>query len=156
MFPYVCLATMPLFCEENWPRKFLGVFRKTKAETKINSSSSCIYSTKHKIKWKHRLVVALLLTHCGLQAFLPYSHFLTKGYNNWTKGLYGYSWDMMVHAWDTILVVVKVVDNETGKEYFIDPHAFAQNDKWSKHADMCLQFAHCLKDNLLKTLDGKG
>nr|CAD7601848.1 unnamed protein product [Timema genevievae] len=46
---------------------------------------------------------------------------LHLGYNNWTKGLYGYSWDMMVHSWDTILVVVKVVDNDTGKEHFIDP-----------------------------------
>lgn len=63
---------------------------------------------------------------------------------------------MMVHAWDTILVVIKVVDNETGKEFYIDPEAFAQTDRWSKHADMCLQFAHCLKEHLvsdLRTID---
>lgn len=24
MFPYVCLATMPLFCEANWPRKYIA------------------------------------------------------------------------------------------------------------------------------------
>ena len=23
MFPYVCLATMPIFCKANWPRKLL-------------------------------------------------------------------------------------------------------------------------------------
>lgn len=56
-----------------------------------------------------------------LQGFLPYSHFLTKGYNNWTNGLYGYSWDMMVHSWDTTVVVVRVVDNGTGEEHFLDP-----------------------------------
>lgn len=63
---------------------------------------------------------------------------------------------MMVHAWDTILIVIKVVDNETGKEFYIDPEAFAQTDRWSKHADMCLQLAHCLKDHLvsdLRTMD---
>lgn len=88
MFPYVCLATMPLFCEENWPRKLVGKFRHCKSN--ISTNKSCIYSPKvnkdrkkeHrlpvKVTWKHRLVVVLLLTHCGLQAFLPYSHFITK------------------------------------------------------------------------------
>lgn len=30
MFPYVCLATMPLFCKPNWPRR-LGFFLKRKS-----------------------------------------------------------------------------------------------------------------------------
>lgn len=75
-----------------------------------------------------------------------------QGYNNWTKGLYGYSWDMMVHAWDTILVVVKIVENDTGKEFYMEPSYLAQNDRWSKHADMCLQLANCLKQQLLNDL----
>lgn len=59
---------------------------------------------------------------------------------------------MMVHAWDTILVVIKVVDNDTGKEFYIDPDAFTQTDRWNKHADMCLQLSHCLKERLLSDL----
>jgi hypothetical protein len=27
----------------------------------------------------------------------------------------------MVHTWDTVLAVVKVVDHETGQEHFLDP-----------------------------------
>lgn len=73
------------------------------------------------MKWNHRLTCVLLLSHVVAQGSLPYSHFLTKGYNNWTNGLYGYSWDMMVHSWDTTLVVVKVVDKVTGVEHFLDP-----------------------------------
>nr|CAD7447936.1 unnamed protein product [Timema bartmani] len=73
------------------------------------------------LNWRHHLTAILLLCYGSMQCFLPYSHFITKGYNNWTKGLYGYSWDMMVHSWDTILVVVKVVENDNGKEHFIDP-----------------------------------
>lgn len=88
MFPYVCLATMPLFCEENWPRKLVRFF--WRSEDNITPSKACIYpedvnknrkTEDHlptKITWKHRLVVVLLLSHCGLQAFLPYSHFITK------------------------------------------------------------------------------
>ncbi|CAH1105219.1 unnamed protein product, partial [Psylliodes chrysocephalus] len=156
MFPYVCLATMPLFCEETWPKKILSVF--SKKELDSVPSQSCIYKTstkdKHlptRSKWKQKIVTMLLLYHCGLQLFLPYSHFITKGYNNWTNGLYGYSWDMMVHSWDTVLVVVKVIDNKTGKELFVDDDAFTTNDRWNKHADMCVQYAQCLKRNLETT-----
>ncbi|EFA03079.2 vitamin K-dependent gamma-carboxylase isoform X3 [Tribolium castaneum] len=162
MFPYVCLATMPLFCTETWPRRLQSIFFK-KVNYRVEPSPVCVYTRQqsedyhdlqlpHEINWKHKLVVGLLLTHCGLQCFLPYSHFITQGYNNWTKGLYGYSWDMMVHSWDTTIVVVKVVDNNSGGEFFLDPAAWTQNERWNKHADMCLQYAECLKNNLLQDL----
>ncbi|PNF20657.1 hypothetical protein B7P43_G03021 [Cryptotermes secundus] len=143
MFPYVCLATMPIFCDANWPRKVLKIFSASKSAVKDNDQDKkCTTSllpaeanrAKQKVKklkgaptytlkigWKHKVVGFLLISHIGLQAFLPYSHFITKGYNNWTNGLYGYSWDMMVHTWDTVMAVVKVVDHETGQEHFLDP-----------------------------------
>ncbi|CAG9853874.1 unnamed protein product [Phyllotreta striolata] len=148
MFPYVCLATMPLFCEENWPKKIISFFARRESipdEKRRNSKSE---NKRFKPKLKHKLVVAWLLCHCGLQGFLPYSHFITKGYNNWTDGLYGYSWDMMVHSWNTVHVVIKLVDNVTGKEQFIDNDAYTVTDRWNKHADMCVQYAQCLKRNL--------
>lgn len=43
-----------------------------------------------------------------------------KGYNNWTNGLYGYSWDMMVHAWDTMHVVVTVRHKSSGRLDYLD------------------------------------
>ncbi|XP_049821936.1 vitamin K-dependent gamma-carboxylase isoform X2 [Aethina tumida] len=163
MFPYVCLATMPLFCKETWPKNILKVFCNVE---EAKPSNKCIYTEREQSKykninlpknitWKHRLVVALLLSHCGLQTFMPYSHFITKGYNNWTNGLYGYSWDMMVHSWNTILIVVKVVDNNTGREQFIDSKAWTHNDRWNKHADMCMQYAQCIKDNLINDFKDK-
>jgi vitamin K-dependent gamma-carboxylase len=60
---------------------------------------------------------------------------------------------MMVHSWDTNLVVVKVVDNNSGGEYFLDPEAWTQNERWTKHADMCVQYAQCLKKNLMLDLE---
>ncbi|PNF20660.1 hypothetical protein B7P43_G03021 [Cryptotermes secundus] len=171
MFPYVCLATMPIFCDANWPRKVLKIFSASKSAVKDNDQDKkCTTSllpaeanrAKQKVKklkgaptytlkigWKHKVVGFLLISHIGLQAFLPYSHFITKGYNNWTNGLYGYSWDMMVHTWDTVMAVVKVVDHETGQEHFLDPEAWVQTDRWEKHADMLIQYAQCLKSNLL-------
>ncbi|XP_053596618.1 vitamin K-dependent gamma-carboxylase isoform X1 [Microplitis demolitor] len=191
MFPYVCLATMPLFCRVDWPRKFIKKFKISSINGECDSSSSnqnngTNFATDHqknedkftsdgnmfrenetensgskisglnlevknfKPTKKQKFVVSLLLVHIFLQFFLPYSHFITKGYNNWTPGLYGYSWDMMVHSWDTVLIVVRVHDNEKNEDHFVDPRAWVQNDKWSKHGDMAIQYAQCLKNNLLR------
>lgn len=48
MFPYVCLATMPLFCKPNWPRR-LGTFLKRKSyfsfSAKIEDTKTCNKAT---------------------------------------------------------------------------------------------------------------
>lgn len=90
----------------------------------------------------------IILVYCGLQLFLPYSHFITKGYNNWTQGLYGYSWDMMVHSYNTILTNVKIVDNSNNETHFLNPYAFTGFDRWTKSADMAYQYAHCIRNNI--------
>lgn len=92
MFPYVCIATMPLFCEENWPKKLIHFATRIPPE-KTLPSACCIYQDDRanisktrnsigKIKPKHKFVVALLIGYCSLQMFLPYSHFITKVSNN--------------------------------------------------------------------------
>ncbi|XP_046392645.1 vitamin K-dependent gamma-carboxylase [Ischnura elegans] len=176
MFPYVCLATMPVFCNADWPRTFQRWVEERlkwfsclpvrnmrfpwRSDIPLQKASCCIYprsgnGKKGKdqeegppLSLKHHLIAALLVTHMGLQVFLPYSHFITKGYNNWTNGLYGYSWDMMVHSWDTILVVVKIVDKNTGTEHFLDPEAWVQTDRWTKHADMAVQYVSCVGERV--------
>lgn len=62
-------------------------------------------------------------------------------------GPYGYFWDMMMYSWDTILAVMKIRDNESGLEIFIDPELWAPNDRWTRHGDMVYQFVHCIKVN---------
>ncbi|XP_076231149.1 gamma-glutamyl carboxylase isoform X1 [Calliopsis andreniformis] len=228
IFPYVCLATMPLFCNTDWPRRLASYFKlsrrtllftqgqyikswdkssfedsleedsdfvtpsatpqkinkKTstheviessngevndkandKALNKMNNQEDTV-QTKHmgtiyrnikqmsfkstKAAKKQKFVVSLLLLHVALQFFLPYSHFITQGYNNWVPGIYGYSWDMMVHVWDTVLVVVKVHDNVSNEDRYLDSKAWVQTDRWEKHGDMAIQYATCLKDNLIR------
>lgn len=83
MFPYVCIATMPLFCEPNWPRKLEKIFKVTINEHVLNEKAKVgphnnELKPHKKVKWGHQIVVAVLLSYCGLQIFLPYSHFITK------------------------------------------------------------------------------
>ncbi|KAK3909923.1 Vitamin K-dependent gamma-carboxylase [Frankliniella fusca] len=192
MFPYVCLATMPLFCHNDWPRTLCAAWRgwwrpqggadpgacrqpderlswawlHPERHRDLVADAGCLLSDDGRpaskkskaadgvssLRWYHHLTAVLLLSHTGLQLFLPYSHFITKGYNTWTNGLYGYSWDMMIHSWDTILVVVKVVEKDTGREHFLDPDAWVVSDRWARHADMAKQYAKCVERNLLAEL----
>lgn len=143
MFPWVCLMELPLFYSKSWPRNFMKIKNREKDDKKKVKKSK-----ENKNTFKQKIITGLILSYCSLQFFLPYSHFLTKGYNNWTNGLYGYSWDMMVHAWDTILVSVKVVDNGNGNIHFLDPYAYTEMDRWTKHADMAVQYSKCVEKNL--------
>lgn len=151
MFPWVCLFCLPLFYNEDWPKKAIGLWRSNPKSPPADSFKRII--PKKGTTRKQKITTSLVIIYCGIQLFLPYSHFITKGYNNWTNGLYGYSWDMMIHAWDTILVSVKVVDKGNGNTLYLDPFAFSDNDRWTKHADMAKQHAECVHKNLLRGIE---
>ncbi|KAH9383196.1 hypothetical protein HPB48_024022 [Haemaphysalis longicornis] len=78
--------------------------------------------------------------------FLPYSHGITKGYNTWTQGSYGYSWDMMVHKWRPVHAKLILYDNITQRAHFLDPEKFTTSRRWQHQAHMVVQFAHCIRD----------
>jgi len=110
MFPYTMLATIPIFFHNNWPRKFLNHYtpKWLYKEESLQYSSSCLYS-KEEIKpeesqnqskisntnsiknapvkstFRHKFFTIFALLYIAEQGFLPYSHFITKGYNNWTN-----------------------------------------------------------------------
>lgn len=73
---------------------------------------------------------------------------MLKGYNNWTNGLYGYSWDMMVHSWHTQHIKIYFLDKKTNKTQYINPKAWTSRRRWSSHADMIYQYSRCIKDRL--------
>ncbi|XP_033644268.1 vitamin K-dependent gamma-carboxylase-like [Asterias rubens] len=97
----------------------------------------------------HHLTSCFFILYIAIQLFLPYSHFLTKGYNNWTQGLYGYSWDMMVHSWHTQHVKLHFMDMETGEEGYLKTEFFSpRNGRWASHADMIKQLGVCVSERL--------
>lgn len=55
---------------------------------------------------------------------------------------------MMVNSWQPILTSIKIVDNASGKTLYLDPTAFAENNRWSRNADMAKQYAECIHRNL--------
>uniref|UniRef100_A0AAQ5WYB8 Vitamin K-dependent gamma-carboxylase n=1 Tax=Amphiprion ocellaris TaxID=80972 RepID=A0AAQ5WYB8_AMPOC len=166
MFSYTMLATSPLFCYTDWPRRFFSHFPSflksvlpfTSPESQ--TSTSCVYpegqSTSSerqetpavarvsKLRFKHKLGAFFTILYIAEQFFMPYSHFITQGYNNWTNGLYGYSWDMMVHSRSHQHVKITYKDGITGEIGYLNPGVFTQSKRWKDHGDMLKQYATCL------------
>lgn len=68
-----------------------------------------------------------------------------QGYNNWTNGLYGYSWDMMVHSRSHQHVKITYRDGKTGDVGYLNP-GVSYGEKLARHIrfDVILLFAdHC-------------
>ncbi|XP_014814183.1 PREDICTED: vitamin K-dependent gamma-carboxylase [Calidris pugnax] len=72
----------------------------------------------------------------------------SQGYNNWTNGLYGYSWDMMVHSRFHQHVKITYRDGLTGEVGYLKPGVFTQSRRWKDHADMLKQYSTCLSQLL--------
>lgn len=107
MFSYTMLATSPLFCYPDWPRRFFshfpaflqGVLPFT--STDLQSSSSCVYAEARRastepnenqetpptattaqkaprLRFKHKLAAVFTIVYITEQLFMPYSHFITQ------------------------------------------------------------------------------
>uniref|UniRef100_A0AAZ3NQJ2 Vitamin K-dependent gamma-carboxylase lumenal domain-containing protein n=1 Tax=Oncorhynchus tshawytscha TaxID=74940 RepID=A0AAZ3NQJ2_ONCTS len=74
--------------------------------------------------------------------------FLTSGYNNWTNGLYGYSWNMTVHSRSHQHVKITYQDGKTGEVGYLNPGVFTPSRRWKDHGDMLKQYATCLSRHL--------
>ncbi|BFZ17560.1 hypothetical protein BsWGS_20599 [Bradybaena similaris] len=177
MFPWAMVMMQFILCNTNWPRKFfkkipssLRLF--TPEEVEFQPSLSCVYpkdcvksetnNSKYQMAYseiapptsprlKHKIASLFTILFVAWQFFLPYSHGITKGYNNWTNGLYGYSWDMMVHSWSVQHIRISYYDKDTGHSGYLNPKVWTGGSRrWSSHGDMIKQHAHCIANNLRK------
>jgi len=155
MFPYMMIAIMPIFSDPDWPKSVLRMFsnlskNSTATATQPNRPKTIDKQKPEDIEkqtTKQKMTLAFVFLYLLAQLFLPHSHWLTKGYNTWTNGLYGYSWDMMVHNWKHIHTRVTVIDKSMRK-FYLDPEAWTKSSRWSHHADMVKQFAACAQQHL--------
>ncbi|XP_033926481.1 LOW QUALITY PROTEIN: vitamin K-dependent gamma-carboxylase [Melopsittacus undulatus] len=153
MFPYTMLVSNGLFCHPAWPRRLLaqcprwlrGGLPSTRPP---RPSPDCHYGARGGLRLRQHLAAAFTVLYVLEQLFLPYSHFITQGYNNWTNGLYGYSWDMMVHSRFHQHVKITYQDGLTGDVGYLKPGVFTQSRRWKDHADMLKQYAVCLSQLL--------
>lgn len=163
MFPYMMIASISIFYPYDWPKSFLDkmparVKKITLYRELPKHNNHCIYVVNEKnaekcvknsnIRIRHKMVTGGICLFFLIQGFLPYSHWLTKGYNTWTQGLYGYSWDMMIHNWKFVHTKITVINRQTNEYMYIDPEVWTDSWRWPRHADMVKQFANCIQHRI--------
>nr|XP_045599854.1 vitamin K-dependent gamma-carboxylase-like [Procambarus clarkii] len=115
----------------------------------LKRNPSCYYPGEDGcVTGQQKATTVAVLVYLCLQLCLPFSHFITKGYNTWTEGPYGYSWDMMVHSWDTLHVKVTAVTTHSGETLYLDPTTWVKSNRWTSHADMVVQYGGCVEQRL--------
>jgi len=126
MFPYTMLATMFCFCSCSSFKNFIGkipglnrIIDTSMPQKNINCSDMKKPLSKFVPSWKQLFCGFLVIYWISIQLFLPFSHFITKGYNGWTEGPYGYSWDMMVQ--NTATQHIRISYKSGNKTGFIKP-----------------------------------
>lgn len=134
--------------------------KKSKTEKKTEKSPDTEKTTSRSTKTTKPLLIKLLpklkvnviFCYMAIQLFLPWSHFITLGYNGWCQGTYGYSWDMMIHSFSTQHVKIKFVNTLTGEDGYLKPDAFTSgraSSRWTSHPDQLWQYATCLQEKLV-------
>lgn len=106
---------------------------------------------------RQHLTLLQLLLYTAVQLSLPFApRLLLPGFSTWTDGPYGTSWDMMVHNWQHMhtRVTVHAVVGKQGADHqrpvtlYLDPDNWSLNGRWAHHADMAVQFAGCVSQQL--------
>lgn len=108
MFAYTMLATSPLFCYPDWPRRFFGRFPAflggllPLTAPEPQPSASCVYPEKvqknpssppvYKPRFRHKLAAAFTFLYVAEQLFLPYSHFITQVSTLWKRSFIQAGW----------------------------------------------------------------
>ncbi|NXF56278.1 VKGC carboxylase, partial [Oceanites oceanicus] len=157
MFPYTMLASSGLFCHPSWPRRLCArcpawLQRVLPSTQPPRPSPDCHYGGRGGrggLRLRQHLAAAFTLLYGG-DSTVPWCHprrvscVPPQGYNNWTNGLYGYSWDMMVHSRFHQHVKITYRDGLTGEVGYLKPGVFTQSRRWKDHADMLKQYSTCL------------
>ncbi|KAL8587542.1 hypothetical protein ACOMHN_000948 [Nucella lapillus] len=178
MFPYAMMALTPLFFYANWPRSMFRMIPRSMRiltpddddddtqpsqhclYTKDQAKAELIVSSDYKDKghkqsspatrasFQHHAAAVFAIIFIVWQMFLPYSHFITKGYNSWTQGLYGYSWDMMVHSRSSQHIRITYVNKDTGDRGYLNPEVWSTSQRWTHNPDMIKQYSNCIAKHL--------
>ncbi|XP_071828913.1 vitamin K-dependent gamma-carboxylase-like isoform X1 [Apostichopus japonicus] len=147
--PSLTTPAQSLHCVYQRPHEIRNPPKSTglKTEKRPNHSSSSSSSLSKFTKY-HSFGALFFIFYTSIQLFLPYSHFITQGFNNWTNGLYGYSWDMMVHTWNVQHTKLRFLDKASDKEGYLSPDYWTETNRWKTHADMVKQYTTCVANKL--------
>jgi len=139
IFPWLAIAATTLFFSPSWPRRMVGLFRKTARATPVDNWTP-------PARGKQILILSFVVTYIAIQLLLPLRHFLWSGGVEWTYAEHRFSWRMMLVR-QSSQAFFYVTDPNTGRTVqvklaeFLSPR---QSAILGYLPDIPLQFAHYL------------
>jgi vitamin K-dependent gamma-carboxylase len=139
IFPWLAIAATTLFFSPSWPRRILGLFRRTVAAEPTDNWRPPSYR-------KQIVVLGLVGIYLAIQFLLPLRHLLWPGGVEWIYAEHRFSWRMMlVRQYSQAFFYV--TDPNSGRTVQVKPAQFLgprQNAMLGYLPDIPLQFAHYL------------
>ncbi len=138
MFPWLMIASTPVFFDPDWPRRFTwSKWLPTREGTTAPLSA---------------LGFAALAVWLGVQVTLPLREYFFPGNRMWTESGFRFAWNVMVMEKNGSLDL-RVVDRATGKTSYADLSQYlsrVQLKQASTQPDLILQLAHWVADDARK------
>lgn len=146
MFPYIMIASATIFFSPELHERVLAKLRKGTSFLKIPKAEQGSYAFSSDLVKKTSLgVVSVLLI---AQLLIPFRFLLYPGNLYWTEEGYRFSWRVMLME-KAGYANFKVVDSETGRQFYIDNSRFLtsfQEKQMATQPDFILEYAYFLED----------
>ncbi|WP_018127258.1 HTTM domain-containing protein [Balneola vulgaris] len=146
MFPYIMIASATIFFSPELHERVLAKLRKGTSFLKIPKAEQGSYAFSSDLVKKTSLgVVSVLLI---AQLLIPFRFLLYPGNLYWTEEGYRFSWRVMLME-KAGYANFKVVDPETGRQFYIDNSRFLtsfQEKQMATQPDFILEYAYFLED----------
>ena len=160
MFPWLMIASTPIFFHPRWPQQVIGSFgrvvakaRRFQADEHPDGRRPPADGNQHmgneqpapsQTTTLQRLAVVVCAAVVLFQLAMPFRHWLYPGNVRWTEEGYRYSWRMMLSE-KVGYVTYRVTDSRTGLARTVHPGEYLsdlQVERTAIDPDMILQTAH--------------
>jgi hypothetical protein len=147
IFPWLMIAATLLFFPADWPRRGLGLRRRS------NGSEQDVEPPRvPPLRGGQKATIALLGMYLSLQLLIPFRHFLYPGEVSWTEEGHRFSWHMMlrIKSAHVRFVATDPISNKTWEVNSWDYLTPRQREKMATRPDMILQFSQYIAGELRK------
>jgi hypothetical protein len=140
VFPWFMIAATTIFFEPDWPRRLVGLLRRSDAPAATSSPAPPFRIG--------RLGLGGLAVWCAIQLLVPLRHLLYPGAASWTEEGHAFAWHMKLRDKEGDVTFV-AVDKTTGRREPLDGTqilSWRQYQKMSTRPYMIQQFARHLAE----------
>lgn len=146
MFPYIMIVSALIFFDASVHEKIISAFAKLFQIKNLPQKKSGSYTYPSQFK---KPILVFLGAFFTFQLIFPWRYLAYPGELFWTEEGYRFSWRVMLME-KTATADFKVVDQKTGKRFYVDNADFLtpfQEKEMAAQADFILEYAHFLENH---------